>query len=786
MTSLVLCLALLQGPGTPAAPAAGIQTPAPSVAAAPSATPVVVEGKGSPTFTAPRIDEPIVIDGRLDEPAWARAARLSGFSEYRPVDSQPASDRTEVLVFYAPSALYFGIIVHDSVPGSVRATNSDRDNIGRDDSVRIFLDTFNDRRRAFVFGVNPLGVQEDGVQTEGGFSAGSMGGMGSGMSGTLDLNPDYQFDSKGQLTADGYIVEVRIPFKSLRYPGNGVQRWGLNIWRKTQRTGREDTWTDAKRIASFLGQAGTMEGLHDLQRGVVTEIQPVVTGFSNGIRTASGDFSRDKTDISPGVNLRMGFTNVSVDGTVNPDFSQVESDASQVTVNERFALFFPEKRPFFLEGIELFATPNQLVYTRQIVDPIAGGKVTGKVGRTGVAFLSAADSANDVTAWVNVARIRQDFGSDSLAGFTYTDRSSSTGFNRVVAADARYVFAKLYYLLGQAGGSWTESGGDTKSSPMWQAEFDRTARRFGFNYKLTGFGESFQTQSGYVPRNNIVELHASNRLTWYGKRGAPVENFTGFLSESRIWEYTTFGSSGALEGSDSVNLSWQFRGGWQASARAGRDFVNFQPGAYRAYGVQLPDGSVGVFPPPVGVSNWGGTYSVTTPVFQRFNVKFEVKRAGTAIYAEASDGHEARETVTLGLRPTASARIDFSMVTSRISRDQDGSEFAHTTIPRLKLEYQPTRALFFRLITEYRSEGRSALREPTTGLPVTIGGVVAGRQTSEGWRMDWLVSYEPTPGTVAFFGYGSSLDRGAVYDPARPFERASDGFFVKLAYLFRR
>src|SRR5688572_20939290 len=267
MTSTVLfLLAMVQTAPTSMTPTAPSQ--------------IVVDGAGAPSFSIPRLEEPVTIDGRLDEPAWAKATRLSGFSEYRPVDGQPASERTEVLVWYSPEALHFGIIAHDSDPSSVRATQADRDSLDREDTVRIFLDTFNDRRRAFVFGVNALGAQEDGVQTEGALNAGrTFGGS------TVDLSPDYQFDSRGQLTPEGYVVEVRIPFKSLRYPSTPEVKWGLNILRKTQRTGREDTWTDAKRVASFLGQTGTMTGLRELKRGVVTEIQPFVTGASNGTRT---------------------------------------------------------------------------------------------------------------------------------------------------------------------------------------------------------------------------------------------------------------------------------------------------------------------------------------------------------------------------------------------------------------------------------------------------------------------------------------------------------------------
>jgi hypothetical protein len=779
MIPFLLCLALAHDPAA-AAPARQ------------SAPADVVEGKGAPSFSIPRIEEQATIDGRLDEPAWSKATRLGGFSEYQPVDGQPASERTEVLIWFSPKALHVGIVAHDSVPGSVRATVAERDNISNDDWVRVYLDTFNDRRRAFIFGANPLGVQEDGVQTEGGFNAAMMHGMGGGafggnfMSGQVDLSPDYQFDSKGRVTDAGYVVEIRIPFKSLRYPGGGPLRWGINISRKTQRTGRQDTWTDAKRVASFLAQTGTMEGLRDLQRGVVTELQPFITGTVDGTRQDDASYSYGSADVEPGANLRFGFTNISIDATVNPDFSQVETDASQVTVNERFALFYPEKRPFFLEGIELFATPNQLVYTRQIGDPIGGGKVTGKVGKTGVAFLSAADDTGDASAWFNIARLRQDVGTDSLAGLTYTDRTETGAFNRVVAADTRIVFKKLYYVLGQAGGSWTGRDGVTVISPMWQGEFDRTARTWGFNYKLTGFGEHFETQSGYVPRNNIVEGRASNRLTYYGARGSAVESFTGFLSFNGIWKYADFGKAGALEGNASLNLSSQLRGGWNTGASFSRGFVQFDPDMYEGYGVQQPGGELTPFAVPNGLSNWTGSYSLTTPIFQKFNGSVSIGYGGTPIYAEASDGKQLRTTASLRLRPTASVRVEGSLAATHITRERDGSEYAQSTIPRLKIEYQPRRSLFLRVVAEYRFEHRNELLDPVTGAPISIGGAPAGSQESNGLRGDVLFSFEPTPGTVVFLGYGASLAKDPLLYDTSSYTRTTDGFFVKLAYVFRR
>src|SRR5690606_7131267 len=189
----------------------------------------------APTVAIPRIETSTNVDGSLDEPVWRQAARLDGFYQYRPVDSRPAEDSTVVLLWYSPDAIHVGILAYDREPQSVRATLSDRDNIGSDDQVTIFLDTFNDRRRAYFFGVNPLGVQDDGMRAEGGFSTSGFG------SGTQDRNPDFLWQSKGRLTSFGWQVEVRIPFKSLRWGGSGEMTWGFNVQRVTRRTGYEDT-----------------------------------------------------------------------------------------------------------------------------------------------------------------------------------------------------------------------------------------------------------------------------------------------------------------------------------------------------------------------------------------------------------------------------------------------------------------------------------------------------------------------------------------------------------------
>jgi uncharacterized protein DUF5916 len=739
----------------------------------------VVEGKGSPTAEVPRLEATVEIDGVLDEAAWSRATRLGGFWQYQPVDGRPAEEETEVLVWYAPDAIYFGILARDRRPAAIRATVADRDNIDSDDHVVIDIDTFHDRRRAFFFGVNPLGAQSDGVRSEG------AGQVSSLIPGSTDLNPDFTWDSKGRITDRGYEVEIRIPFKSLRYPGGQPQSWGFNVTRVVQRTGYTDTWTDVRRAnASFLGQEGAIGGLHDLKRGVAVDAQPFVTATADGSRdVAGGEFIRDDVNPDAGLNFRLGFTSYSLDATINPDFSQVESDEGQVTVNERFALFFPEKRPFFLEGIELFGSPQTLVYTRRIVNPKAGAKVTGKFGQLGVAHLTAVDETGAGDAWFNVTRLRRDFGRNSIAGMTFTNRDQGGLHNRVLAGDFRYVWG-LYYTQFQFGASVTRDAAGSRTAPIWQAEYDRTGRSWGFNYLVKGLGRGFDDQAGFVNRlrGDVVNAHAFNRLTLYGARGAALENLTVFFGPDRTWLYREFGFNPALEGFEQVDATFQLRGGWELNGHIERDFVNFQDSSYADYTVGSATGAA--YRPTDDFSGFIWRTGVTTPTWQQFEGEVQYQRGRAAIFEEGTTGNAWVLSGQLGFRPASTIRMALTGTVFRLSR-LDGREFARTTIPRLKVEYQPRRSLFFRAIGEYRSERRVALTEPASGAPLLVGGAAQPATEFNGLRVDLLASFEPTPGTVAFLGYGSSLETDAEFNWSR-LERRSDGFFVKLAYQVRR
>lgn len=734
-----------------------------------------------PSVSIPRFDARITVDGVLDEPVWQQAAVLDGFRQYLPVDSRPAQERTEVRLWYAPDALMVGIRAFTADVASLRATRADRDKIGNDDRIILYLDTFNDKRRAFMFGVNPLGVQLDGVRTEGGYSATTM------MGGSIDYAPDFFYESRGRLTPQGYEVELRIPFKSLRLPGTGAQTWGFNVHRFSPSTGYEDTWSDVRRAgASFLGQGGTLTGLHDLERGVVTEVQPFVTSTTAGVRAPDGSFARDAATTSSGANLRLGFTQLSLDATFNPDFSQVESDAGLVTLNERFALYVPEKRPFFLEGIELFATPNQLVYTRQLADPSVGGKVTGKVGAYSVAFLSAVDHETSGAAQFQIGRVRRDLGEGSNAGLTVTDKELGGGYNRVAAADVRLVYRKLYFFEAQLGGAATRIGPlDTKRGHIWKLENDRTGRHWGYNIQWIDIGRGFRSQSGFVPRSDITSFHWFNRLSWYGATGAFVESVTTFAGPQRIWRSGAAASSAPLEGKDNVNLIVRLRGGWNVTTSVGRQFFFVDPSTYLTYRTGS-GGSASLYRPPqwqTGLADVQAT--ISTPVLQRANASVSVQRTALPIFVEGSRGTDFRVSATVSLRPTAAARVDGTLASSRITRRVDGSGFARTLIPRLKLEYQLTRAMFVRVVGEYRSERRDALRSADDGRTLWVNQTLSVPAASSRLRVDWLASYQPVPGTVAFLGYGTGLDAPRA-DEFSALRRSDDAFFVKLAYQFRR
>src|SRR4051795_8041180 len=390
--------------------------------------PAVYSGRaGQIEVRVPRLEADLSVDGKLAEAVWGESAVLTGFSQFSPTDGVPAADSTQVLVWYSPTAIHFGVRAFEA-HGAVHATLADRDKISADDYIQILLSTFNDSRQALVFAVNPLGVQSDGALVETGSVSGNGFNSAVVKREQADLSPDYVFESKGHVTEYGYEIEIRIPFKSIRFQPKQEQVWGINVVRLVQHSGREDSWTPAKRAsASFLVQSGKLVGLSGLRRGTVLDFTPSVTSKTTGTDGASG-WGYPGGGPELGGTVRWGITNnLNLNGTANPDFSQVESDVPQFAFDPRNELFFQEKRPFFLEGIEQFNTPNLLIYTRRIFQPVAAAKLTGKAFGTDLALLSAVDdragsvSGGDHPVY-NLLRVQRDVGTQSRVGLVYTDK----------------------------------------------------------------------------------------------------------------------------------------------------------------------------------------------------------------------------------------------------------------------------------------------------------------------------------------------------------------------------
>jgi len=748
--------------------------------------------EGQLRVSPPRLEATVSIDGRLDEPAWQQAALLTGFSLYQPADGRPAPDSTEVRVWYSATAMHFGIRAYEP-HGAVTYTVAERDRITSDDQIEIHLDTFNERNRALVFIVNPLGIQADGTKSEGGgFIPGA-----NVMPGSNDLSADFVWESKGHVEEWGYEVEVRIPFSSMRYPISREQQWGLQIDRRVQHSGYEETWTPARRAsASFIGQSGWLVGLNGMRHGQVLEFNPEATNTTNGVAccTPAGRDWKYSSDPNIGGNLRWTVgSNFVLNGTVKPDFSQVEADATQIAADQRFALFYPERRPFFVEGVDQFNVPNTLVYTRTIVQPDAAVKITGKLGRADVAVLSALDSKLTTQTRdrpiADVVRLRQSFGEQSLVGLVYADRSGGGRENRMFGADSRFVFGK-YYAQFQAVGAETRVNGKTMRDPLWEAVVDRTGRAWGFHYNVLGIGPDFRADNGFVPRTGFVQANASNRVTWYGSQGAKLEQITTFWTLNGIWRYDDlFDAKSVLEDYVSGSISARLRGGWNVSISPKFASYAFDPARYAGLFVENPTLPNVPFVAGGRTPTFTSGLSLSTPQFQKFSGSVGATVGNDVDFNETSRVRRFDYNATLNFRPSTRLRITGTYAASSFTRRSDDVETAFTKIPRLKLEYQVSRPIFVRVVSQYTATLREGLRDPQTGYRLgTLGSngaiVPSTRSASNFLRTDWLFSYRPNPGTVAFLGYGGTLSES---DPLafQSLRRTNDSFFVKLSYVFR-
>ena len=746
----------------------------------------------------------ITIDGEIDEAVWADAPLLTGFTQFDPVEGVPATQRTEARVLLTDDAIYFAVTAWDDVKDGIRATLGDRDSFARsDDYVRFIIDTFNDHRRGYVIMVNPLGVQQDGLWVVGG------GGERRRRWGPpIDWNPDFVWDSSGRIFDGGYSVEVKVPFKSIRFPKVPVQDWGLQVERRIARNGYGESWAPVTaNIANQMEQFGTLTGLQDLNPGLFLEVNPVQTFSKQGAYDHdAATFQREGIDGDFGLNLTYGITsNLTLDATYNPDFSQVEADAGQIAVNERFALFLREKRPFFLEGTEIFQLPQQLVYTRSIVNPVVGTKLQGKIGTFNAGYLGALDQVADPgnpgeneNAVVNLFRLRRDLGSTSNVGMVYTDRSfAGDRFNRVLGVDGRFQLYQRYTVTLLAAGSRTANGGpESVSGGLFSAQLARSGRNFQFEIGGHDISNDFEAGSGFLRRTGIAQVRSRVSYNFRGRPGDLIERWGPSLETETLWTHDDFRARRrAQEARVQLGGSVSFRGNITIFGNYSRSYYRFEGDSYYnlvsrgAGGVKqwfFPDQSLFQ-----GLSS--GTVFFWINSFDRVRGNIRLTRSESPLFDFISDApvdiaDSWSGDASLDLFPTTNISAEVGLRHTSLFRQLDGSLYSRATIPRFRAQYQFTRALYLRTIVEYGSQRRGALLTPTGGDQVAYcsdGSCfdLTGSESND-FSFEALLSYEPTPGTVFFMGYTRRMEDMEAFR-FRDIRPEAEGLFVKLSYRFR-
>lgn len=520
-------------------------------------------------IVVPKFTDAITIDGKADEPAWQQAAVFKDFYQTNPGDNTAPSKPTEVLMMYDEKNLYVAFKCWDE-PDKIRATLAKRDGVFNEDNVRMWLDTYNDQRRAYILGFNPLGIQQDGIFTEG---AGA------------DFTVDIIMESKGVVLDWGWSVEVKIPFKSLRYSAGKGKMWGFNVARNIDRLNDEfDQWLpDDRNVSGFLIKHGKITGLDEIKYERTLEVVPSVTISQTGNRKRTvnnagfaalgpydpifnpigvrdpGRFVNDPAKPDLSVNLKYNLSpNVTIDAAVNPDFAEIEADAPVVSANQRFPIYFEEKRPFFLEGKDIFSSPLQPFYSRTIVDPDLAAKVTGKIGPTSFGFLVASDNAPgnysddergellncqrarefdppnnkrrcgieefvDKNAFFGVLRLKRDFGKENNIGFSATSRIFPKNRNFTGGFDGTFKLNPKTVMKFQVLGTHSRkffydpnldrSMYRTGNGFGYSFNIDYTTDRHGWFAEATGRTSDYRADAGFTRQTDSNTFFFANRLS---------------------------------------------------------------------------------------------------------------------------------------------------------------------------------------------------------------------------------------------------------------------------------
>jgi hypothetical protein len=511
-------------------------------------------------YTVTAATSSIKVDGELDEKAWEDATVIKILYEWLPGDNVPAPVDTDCLVTFDTNNFYVALKCYDPEPSKIRAHLMDRDAIEtfiQDDHISFMIDTFNDQRRGFQFRANPLGVQADANFSE--------------SEGYEDFSWDAIWDAKGKITEWGWALEIAIPFNQLRFPrSEGAQTWGFSLERSYPRSVRH-RMTSHRRdrdVTSIMSQFNKITGIQGISPGLNVELDPTLTAIRTDRRE---DFPMDpqasmengKIDPDPGITARWGITpNLIMNATVNPDFSQVEADVRELEVNTRFAIRYPEKRPFFLEGADFFLTPMEAVFTRTVADPDGGLKFTGKIGKNAFGIFGAYDRVNNLLFPSNqgsastslnqgvgsgVFRFRRDIGRTSNLGVLYTGRVSEDYYNHVAGIDGFFQISRtkqfrIQYLhsetkysdeivagFGQKPGA---NGGDALV-----VEFLHFGRNWLYMFNYSDFSPDFRADYGYIPRVDMRRGAGVIGYTFWGKQDSWFNQIRLMLSGSVVYDH---------------------------------------------------------------------------------------------------------------------------------------------------------------------------------------------------------------------------------------------------------
>lgn len=728
------------------------------------------------SVSIPQINqEPTLADFAGMSPATALArqmTKIEGFVQREPIDGAAATQRTEVYVGYDQSKLYAVFLAFDSNPELIRANLASRENIGGDDSVEITIDTFNDQRTAYTFRVTPLGMQWDARWTEG-FS--NRAGF--------DTTWEAVWDSEGEVTDQGYMVSIAVPLRGLRFPADSEQLWRVQVGRQIPRLSEESFWPPYSiSVDGRLNQTAMLTGIRNVSPGSNTQITPFV--FARNVdaldnRALGGPKFKTESEYDVGVDAKFVINDSWVlDLTLNPDFSQVESDEPQVTVNERFEVQYPERRPFFVENADFFATDSILLFTRRIIDPEAGLRFTGRSGPWGVGTMlmndeapglnrNAGDPLNGEKATIGVLRVFRDISGQDRVGFTLTDRELADGYNLVGSVDGKFRFNQNWVTNIEYITTETEPtlGGRTISGDQRNIRLDRVGRTFNTHFHFVDTDADYRAQLGFQNRffkSDISGIHWRNSLNYYPENSALTSWSPALMS---VYQDDKDGVKVYSELSPSV--TWNF-----PTSR-----INI--GAQEVTEVLRPKDFAGLpRATAYDYGNFSASYrnsvlsSLTIDVgYRQGDALNLVPRAGFLPYVADTN----RTDISVLYRPIERLRIDNSYVRTEL----DGGKVFTNDIFRSSWNYQFTREMSLRFIAQYEN---------------TDAGQFTRLKDDKNMNFDILLRYVLNPWSALYFGYNTNqsnfdiIETEGVREVVTTDDLKRDGsqFFVKFSYMFQR